>query len=171
MLWYAYFVCLSAKLFQLCPTLWDPMGCSPPGSSVHWILQARILELVAMPSSKGSPPLAGGFFTTSATWEPPVLPRAIINLVEGFPGGSDGKESACNMGALDLIPESERSPGERNGNPLQYSCPENSMDRGWQTTFHGSQRVGHNWGINTHNLHIKSLIFKSNILNNLKCTS
>ena len=39
---------------QSCPTLWDPMDCSPPGSSVHGILQARILEWVAIPSSKGS---------------------------------------------------------------------------------------------------------------------
>ena len=39
---------------QSCPTLWDPMDCSPPGCSVHGILQIRILELVAMPSSKGS---------------------------------------------------------------------------------------------------------------------
>ena len=48
----------------------------------------------------------------------------------GFPSGSDAKESACNMGAPDSIPGSERSPGERNGNPFQYSCPENSVDRG-----------------------------------------
>jgi len=49
---------------------------------------------------------------------------------EGFPGGSDGKASACNVGDLDSIPGSGRSPGEGNGNPLQYSCLENSMDRG-----------------------------------------
>ena len=49
---------------------------------------------------------------------------------EGFPGGSDSKESACNAGNLGLILESRRSPGERNGCPLQYSCLENSMDRG-----------------------------------------
>ena len=47
-----------------------------------------------------------------------------------FPGGSDGKESACNAGNLGLIPGSGRYPGEGNGNPLQYSCLENSMDRG-----------------------------------------
>ena len=47
-----------------------------------------------------------------------------------LPGGSDGKESACNVGDLALIPVSGRSPGEGNGNPLQYSCLENSMDRG-----------------------------------------
>ena len=47
-----------------------------------------------------------------------------------FPGGSDSKESACNAGNLGLIPGSRRSPKEGNGNSLQYSCLENSMDRG-----------------------------------------
>ena len=53
----------------------------------------------------------------------------------GFPGGtrdvggSDGKESACSVGDLGLIPGLGKSPGERNGNPLQYSCLENSMDK------------------------------------------
>ena len=54
-----------------------------------------------------------------------------------FPSGSDGKESACNAGDLGLIPKSGRSPGKGNGNPLQYSCLENSMDKGaWQATVH-----------------------------------
>ena len=54
-----------------------------------------------------------------------------------FPGGSDGKESACNAGDLGLIPGLERSPGEGNGNPLQYSCLENPMDGGaWWATVH-----------------------------------
>ena len=63
-----------------------------------------------------------------------------LSLLRDFPGGSDGKESACNMGDLSLIPGSERSPGEGNGNLLQYSCLENSMDRGaWRldVTNHG----------------------------------
>ena len=56
----------------------------------------------------------------------------------GFPGGSDAKESTCNAGDLGLIPGSERSPGEGNGNPLQYSCLGNPMDRGaWWATVHG----------------------------------
>ena len=56
----------------------------------------------------------------------------------GFPGGSDGKESVCNAGNLGLIPGSGRSPGGGNGNPLQYSCLENFMERGaWQATAHG----------------------------------
>ena len=55
----------------------------------------------------------------------------------GFPGGSDSKESACNAGDLGLIPGLGRSPEEGNDNPLQYSCLENSMDRGaWQAIVH-----------------------------------
>ena len=56
----------------------------------------------------------------------------------GFHGGSDCKESACNAGHLGLIPELGRSSREGNGNPFQYSCLENSMDRGaWRATVHG----------------------------------
>ena len=56
----------------------------------------------------------------------------------GFPGGSDGKESACNAGDPGLIPGPGRSPGEGHSNPLQYSFLENSMDRGaWWATVHG----------------------------------
>ena len=58
--------------------------------------------------------------------------------MRNFPGGSDGKESACNAGDIGSIPESGRSPGEGNGHPLQYSCLENSMDGGaWWATVHG----------------------------------
>ena len=52
----------------------------------------------------------------------------VLNL--GFPGGSGGKESACNTGDASSVPGSGRSPGVGSGNPLQYSCLENSMDRG-----------------------------------------
>ena len=56
----------------------------------------------------------------------------------GFPGGSDGKESACNAGDPGSILGSGRAPGEGNGSPLQCSCLENSMDRGaWLVTAHG----------------------------------
>ena len=55
-----------------------------------------------------------------------------------FPGGSDGKDSACNEGDAGSIPGLKRSSGGRNGNPLQYSCLENPMDRGaWWATVHG----------------------------------
>ena len=62
--------------------------------------------------------------------------RKIFNVV-GFPGGSDGKESACIAGDLGSIPGLGRFPGEGNGCPLQYSSLENSLDRGaWQATVH-----------------------------------
>ena len=62
----------------------------------------------------------------------------------GFPGGTEVKASACNVGDLGSIPGWGKSPGEGNGNPLQYSCLENPMDRGaWWATVQGSQRVGH----------------------------
>ena len=62
---------------------------------------------------------------------------------KGFPGGSDGEESACNVGDQSSIPGSGRSLGEENGNPLQYSCLENPMDGGaWQATVH---RVTQSW--------------------------
>ena len=65
-------------------------------------------------------------------------------LVLGFPHSSVGKESACNVGDLGLIPGLGRSPGEGNDNPLQYSCLENPMNRGaWQSTVDGVARVGH----------------------------
>ena len=56
---------------------------------------------------------------------------------KGFPGGTSGKEFACKMGDLGLIPGLGRSPGRGHGNPLQYSCLENPMDRGdWRSIVH-----------------------------------
>ena len=61
-----------------------------------------------------------------------------------FHGGSDGQESTRNEGDLGLIPGLGRSSGGEHGNPLQYSCLENPMDRGaWRATSLGSLRVGH----------------------------
>ena len=58
--------------------------------------------------------------------------------MKGIPGSSDSKESACNVEELGLILGSERSPGEGNGYPFQYSCLENSIDRSdWWTTVRG----------------------------------
>ena len=74
-------MCVLAKSLQSCPSLCDPMDCSSPGSSVHGILQARILDGLPCPppedlsepgiesASLRSPVLAGGFFTTSTNWE------------------------------------------------------------------------------------------------------
>ena len=59
----------------------------------------------------------------------------------GFPGGSDGKQSACNAGNLGLIPGWGRSPGEGNGTPLQYSCLENPLDGiAWEAAVHGGRK-------------------------------
>ena len=66
-----------------------------------------------------------------------TLLEALVSAL-GFPGGSGGKESGFNAGDRDLVPGSGRSPGEGNGNLLQYSCLENSMDgETWRATVHG----------------------------------
>jgi len=86
-------MCVCAKPPQSCLTLCEPMDCSPPGSSVHGILQARIVERVVMPSSRDlhdpgtelvslmPPALAGGFFTTSATWKAHIAFVHVHNLL------------------------------------------------------------------------------------------
>ena len=61
-----------------------------------------------------------------------------LKVFEGFPGSSDGKESACNSGDPGSIPGSGKSPGGGNGNSLQYSCLENPIDRrAWWAAVHG----------------------------------
>ena len=78
--------------------------------------------------------LEGGFFTTESLREPEkrIFKRAL------FPGGSDDKASACIAEDPGSIPGSGKSPGEGNGNRLQYSCLENSMNGGtWRATVHG----------------------------------
>ena len=141
---HGYFMCLispssEVEVAQLCLTLCDPMHYI-----VHGIFQLnhkgspRILEWVAYPFfSWSSWPknqtrvscIAGGFLT-----------NPVAQLVE----------SACNAGDLGSIPRLGRSPGEGNGNPFQYSCLENSMDRGsWWATVHGWQRVRHDGVTNT----------------------
>ena len=86
---------MHGKLLQLCSTLCDPMDRSPPGSSVHGILQARKLEWISMPSSRGSshprdrtlismpPVLAGMFFTT---WEAQVMSSPMQVIPSFLPG-------------------------------------------------------------------------------------
>ena len=69
------------------------------------------------------------------------LEMGFVKPTEGFPGGSDGKVSAYNVGDLDSIPGSGRSPGEGNGNPLQYPYLENSMHGGsWWATAHEGRK-------------------------------
>ena len=129
-----------SEVAQSCPTLCNPMDCSPPGSSVHGILQARILEWVAISFSRGSSQprdrtqvsrIAGRCFNLWAT---------IYQCLHGFPYKPVSKESACNAGDPGSILGLGASPGEGNGNLLQYSCQENPMERGaWQATVQGLQ--------------------------------
>ena len=152
---------MCAKSLQSCLTLCDTMDCSPPGFSVHGILQARILEWVAIPFSRGwsSWPrdLTPGLLYL-LRWQVGSLPLAPPRKT--YICGSDRKESACNAGDLGLIPalgiQLGIPPGEGNGNPLQYFCLENSMDRralaGYSPTRATGQGVGHNWATNTFTL-------------------
>ena len=101
-------LCLVA---QLCLTLCDPMDCSLPGKNTrvgyHFLLQE--------------------IFPTQELNLGLLHCRQILYQL-GFPGGSEVKASAPSAGDLGSIPGSGRSPGEGNGNPLQYSCLENPMD-------------------------------------------
>ena len=81
---------------------------------------------------------------------------------QSFPGGADGKESACSVGDSGSVPRSGRSLGGGHANPLQCSCLENPRDRrAWQATVHGLQRVGHDWVISLYflNLYIFAPLF------------
>ena len=77
------------------------------------------------------------------------LPAYYSLPTNGFPGNSDGKESTCIVEALGSIPGLRRFPREGNGTSLQYSCLENSMDRGVRWATMKSQRVRHDWATNT----------------------
>ena len=68
--------------------------------------------------------------TQGSKYRTVIIENYSYSLDMGFPGGSDGKASACNAGDSGSIPGSGRSPGEGNGNPLQHSCLENPMDGG-----------------------------------------
>ena len=85
-------------------------------------------------------PLARGCFSAEVLGS---LYDVTHTLLKGFPRGSGGKESACGVGDLDLIPGLGRSPGERNGNPLQHSCLEDPIDRGawWATVQLGATGI------------------------------
>ena len=137
------------KVAQSCLTLCDPMDCI-----VHGILQARILEWVAFPFSRGSSQpwdqtqvscILGRFFTSWATR------KAIMDWSDLAAGAARRLPrwlrlknlSAMSTGDVSLIPGSERSPGEGNGNTLQYSCLENFMDKGaWWARVHGIAKSG-----------------------------
>ena len=148
-----------SEVAQSCLTLCDPMDCSLPGSSVHGIFQAIVLEWIAISFSRGSSwprdqtqlsHIVDRRLTIWATMEVPYLYTTTYYIYVSiyvytciyiylfidcfvaydFPGGSDSTVSAYNVGDQGPIPGSGRSPGEGSGTPLQYSCLENPMDRG-----------------------------------------
>ena len=87
-------------------------------------------------------------------WQPTPVP-----VIKGLPWWHSGKEFAFNAGNMGSILSSERSPGGGNVNPLQYSCLENSMDRGaWQLQFKGSKELVRTEGLNTHAPVIKQFV-------------
>ena len=89
------------------------------------------LASASSPNSKGGQPKNQRPNGRRRLWGAlPTLEGDLLCIPKDFPGGSDGKASAYNVGDPGSIPGSERSPGEGNGNPFQYSCLENPMDRG-----------------------------------------
>ena len=114
----------------------DAFSCILLAPESQYLFALEWESLLQAPQQLTWPVLLQGFRDSSHLF------RQVLAWDQGFPDGSDGKESACNsfslQGDLDLIPRSGRSPREGNGNPPQYSCLENSMDRGaWQATVHG----------------------------------
>ena len=88
-----------------------------------------------------------------------------LYIVSGFPGGSGGKESACSAGDVGLILGLGRFPGGGHGNPLQYSCLENPMDRGAQrATVHGVAESDTTESLRTYIYYI-TLHYRSGMMN------
>ena len=110
---------------------------TPLGSFVHGIFQARVLECVAIDLAAAAEDHViykqwefYFFFSNLDSFYLNVFYVCTYIVLKGFLGSSDSKASACNEGDPGSIPVLERSPGEGNGNTLQYSCLENPMDRG-----------------------------------------
>ena len=118
------------------------------------ISMQRLLERVGVNQGRGGQSLLlglwscgqgddGAWYVQGHTCNPTLGYRKCPphRQILGFPGGSDGKESACNAGDLSLIPGLGRFPREGNGYVLQYSCLENPMERGaWRATVHGVKK-------------------------------
>ena len=109
--------------------MWSPLRPDEQGQACS--IQILLVAIISL-----SPAFA--LFITN--WLNGMILSKILNdpsNLLGFPDGSDGEESASSAGDLGWIPGLGRSPEERNGNPLQYSCLENSTDRGaWQAAVH-----------------------------------
>ena len=114
---------------KLCPTLCDSMTATI--SLFVWLWTIHISESVNFQNRHFGRIDTFGFKHS-------IIRDISGTLLSGLSYSSDGKESACNAGDPGSIPGSGRSPGEGNGNPLQYSCPENLTDRrAWRATVHG----------------------------------
>ena len=127
------YICVRVSMCaQFCPTLCDPRDCSPPCPSIHGILQTRILEWVAISFSRGysQPKDRMSISCISCHWQADSL---LLHKL----GSLINAESACHTGDPGLIPGLGKSPRDGKGYPLQYSCLENSMERGaWWATVH-----------------------------------
>ena len=89
----------------------------------------------------------GNVLILSLDWDLDLKRPSFYTQIDST-GGSDSKESGCNLGDPGLIPGLGGFPGEGNGNPFQYSCLENPMVReAWQATIHRAARIGHDLGI------------------------
>ena len=145
------FVCVMSYISSFLP--WPPPFlptplCSHPGQLRAFLLLSGCPSRQPCVSKRCPPascllpafsPRAPSFLSLPFVW---ILyscfPFPLLLSSEGFPGGSDGKESACNAGDLGSIPGSGRSPGEGNGYPLLNSCLGNPMERGaWRAPVHG----------------------------------
>ena len=129
------FSCLqSFTVAKLCPTFCSPMDCSPPGSSVHWVFLAWIVSGLPFPTPFDT---LCHVILTKFLWFILLLSTSISEYRTSLVSQMV-KASAYNVGDPGSIPGLGRSPGEGNGNPLQYSCLENPMDGGaWWAAVHG----------------------------------
>ena len=132
------FFSLTFSPYKLC-LRWISGGLIWLISPLSFLLTCFLLSSIHQLSPEGP----SSFLTSSKAFE--ILNMSLHLILEdplrsaivplGFPGGSEGRESACSAGDLGLIPRSGRSPGEDNDCPIQYFCLENSMDRGaWLAT-------------------------------------
>ena len=116
-----------SEVAQLCPTLSDPMDCNPPGSSIHGIFQARVLEWGAIAFSNiGINKIMQNdkFCEENKTSNVMEGASQVALVVKNMPANAGDLRDPV------LIPGLGRSPRGEHGNPLQYSCLENPMDRG-----------------------------------------
>ena len=133
-----------SSVAQSCLTLCDPMNCSMPGLTVHH----QLLEFTQTHIHRVGDAIQQCRRPQFNSWLGKILwrrDRLSTPIFLGFPGSSNGKESSCNVGELDLIPEFGRCPGGGHGNPLPVFLPGESpwTEEPGRLQSIGSQRVGH----------------------------